>query len=258
MTEARWGPVCVRRTPWDGDVFGVSTAEYRVEGAPSAAEVEAGLIGAVKSGQYDLLYGRLLPTTEVSRALLLTGFYACETQLVYSLSERSRRLSALDATSGCTVSLATADDADAVLAAAHGLFRFSRFHEDPLIPVDLAEARMRAWVRDLAVRQVTLLVARSSKGQLIGFMFCTIGRVAELTLGGCTPEASFLAPKFWKALVDFLFSLGARSITAAVSAANVPMMRVYGDLGFNVLRTAFDYHWHRPGSPLVAIERPRI
>lgn len=252
MSDASWGPVTVRDTPWDAAVFGVATGEVRLGEGPWASEAEretalhAALAEVTASGRYDLLYGRVTPDPAVVRALRRVGFSACETQVVYGLSARRWQPPAAGA-AGLAVHAATPADVPDVVAASQGMFRYSRFHEDPDIPGPLADARMVGWVRDLAAREAPLLVARSSAGALIGFMFCTTGPTAELTLGGCTPAASFLAPRFWAGVVEAVFQRGARAITAAVSAANVPMMRVYGDLQFNAVRSGVDYHWHRPG-----------
>jgi hypothetical protein len=178
-----------------------------------------------------------------ARILLAKAFFACETQISFSLSERKYR-SIGSPISQLTVKPGGDCDYLEVIAASNGLFPFSRFHEDPLIRRDRADARMVAWVRDLATSKAPLLVARSSTGRLIGFMFYKQGENADLTLGGCTPEASFLAPKFWRALLDYLFANGSRSIKAGVSAANTSMLRVYVDLGFNISSTRVDYHWH--------------
>lgn len=245
VTEEQWGPVVVRSTPWDAAVLDLATAEFRVTGTPPAEDLKAGLRCAIDSGKYDLLYGRVSPSAAVAGVLLATGFFACETQILFAMSERKFRAAGSGLAPRLAAAMAGDKDYKAAIDAARGLFQYSRFHEDPLISNDRAEARMRAWVGDLARRKTPLLVAYSSAGRMIGFMFCKTGPDAELILGGCTSEASFLAPRFWGGVVDFLFAQGARTIRAGVSAANVPMLRVYVELGFNVVSTGFDYHWHR-------------
>lgn len=234
----------MRSTPWDAAIFGLATAEFQLMGSPPMQELESGLEALLTSGRYDLLYGRILPVSAIAKLLWAKGFFICETQVVLTLSERKYRAWG-GRVSPIRVNWASDADYEAVTQGTEKLFQYSRFHEDPLILRECADQRMLRWICDLAKRRTRLLVSYSSTGQVIGFMFCKTGHEAELTLGGCLPEGSFLALHFWAGVVGALFEQGSRVVKVGVSAANVPMLRVYGELGFNVVSTAFDYHWHR-------------
>lgn len=237
-----------RPTPWDERVFEVKTIEItdlRFESVENGRVLVRKLL---KEHQPELCYGRFdaddFSTKEV---MLQTDFFPVESQASlfipslgrYSLLEtHQKRILDLDE--------ADAEDRRAVIDHSAGMFKFSRFHEDPFIDQDKADQRMQNWVRQMVEEGQPLLVYRM-KGALTSFVFYEIkGQVVTLNLGGSVEGRGMITPYFFGSVIDYFKKREMKVLDGVdVSIANTGIFKVYLALNFELRKTYIDYHWHK-------------
>jgi len=155
---------------------------------------------------------------------------------------------------GLVVREATVQDGDAILDIAASCFRYSRFHLDPLIPLECANAIKRAWVWSYLERQRGEQLLAAFMGERpIGFL-----AVLETKIKGMSARVIDLVgvdqaqqrSGVGKALVGaFLVDCTKRGTLAVVGtqAANLPSLRLYEAMGFRVCDTTYVLHAHVGG-----------
>jgi dTDP-4-amino-4,6-dideoxy-D-galactose acyltransferase len=202
---------------------------FRVEGS-GAADFEA------SPG----FYFAKVPTDRVAdvRALERRGFSVVDTNVTF---EHQRDVACAHDIVG---DLEPAD-ADAVLAIAGSAFRYSRFHLDPEIGIELAHHVKREWIRNYVrgVRGDRLFVARS-RGIPVGFLAALVGHgTAVIDLVAVAPDAH--GNGVGSALVA-AFSARYQAMPRIVGTqiANVPSIRLYTKLGFALARSQYILHLH--------------
>lgn len=152
---------------------------------------------------------------------------------------------------GLVVREATTYDADAILAIAASCFRYSRFHLDPAVLMERANAIKRAWVQSYLDRcRGEQLLAAFVGDQAVGFLAVLetrvkgkLGRVIDLIGVDQLQQRCGVG----KALVGaFLVDCTKRGVLAVVGtqAANVPSLRLYEAMGFRVCETTYVLHAH--------------
>lgn len=189
---------------------------------------------------------------ETVGALTTLGFRVVDVNVTLSCSPQ------MIANPVCHASLvvreAGADESEAIATIARSCFRYSRFHLDPAIPTEQANAIKRAWIHSYLTRQrgEQLLVALAN-GKPAGFL-----AVLETTVEGRPSRVIDLVgvdPTYQrcgvgKALVGaFLVECTKRGTLALVGtqAANIPSLRLYESLGFRVCETTYVLHAHVGG-----------
>jgi ribosomal protein S18 acetylase RimI-like enzyme len=218
------GADCWRPTPWDRIAFGVDTfeAEEPTEAALAAARS--------RPGHYTARVRPLASTAQLDAH----GFYYCDT-LIEPYCERERFRPARHS----SASIATAPDAAATLAACHGAFDHGRFHRDFNIPRRLADVRYDNWIRQLLAQGKVL--GLNWNGRQAGF-FAVEGSRAVLHAVDAEHRGRGLAKFLWSAALDYLFEQGCAEVSSSISAANLPVMNLYGGLGFRFRNATDIYH----------------
>jgi GNAT superfamily N-acetyltransferase len=134
---------------------------------------------------------------------------------------------------------------DAVLAIAGSAFRYSRFHLDPQVGLDLAHLVKREWIANYVkrVRGDALLVARDG-GRPIGFLApimahdtAVIDLVAVATDAHGKGAGSALCAAFANRYRGMPRIVGTQ-------VANVPSVRLYTKLGFALSKSSYVLHLH--------------
>jgi ribosomal protein S18 acetylase RimI-like enzyme len=155
---------------------------------------------------------------------------------------------------GLVVREATAPDGEVLLSIAASCFRYSRFHLDPAIPPERANAIKRAWVRSYLTRQRgERLLAAFVHERPVGFLAVLEtkvkgknARIIDLVGVDHTQQGRGVG----KALVGaFLVECTKRETLAVVGtqAANLPSLRLYESMGFRVCETTYVLHAHVGG-----------
>ncbi len=216
----------IQRDAWLSEVMARSV--FRVDGVTEIPD-EPGF------------YFAKVPTDRVADVGALTrrGFAVVDTNVTF---ERVREVAIA---TDVDVSDCTADDADGVLAIAGAAFRYSRFHLDPAIGVALANHVKREWVANYVrrVRGDALFVARVD-GRPAGFLAALVAHgTAVIDLVAVAPSAH--GKGIGSALCDaFAKRYAGQPRIVGTQIANVPSIRMYTKLGYELARSAYVLHRH--------------
>ena len=237
-----------RPTPWDEAVFNKKTVEitkFTFDSISSGKKLVQQLLYVEKP---DLCYGRFQADDfNIKEIMLQQSFFPVESQATlhipslekYQLPEtHQKRLLKLHE--------ATEDDRNQVIAHTPGMFKFSRFHEDPFIDPKLADIRMQNWVGQMVEEHSPLLVYKM-KDKLTSFVFYDINEdIVTLKLGGSIEGRGMITPYFFGSVIDHFKSKGMKMMNGvSVSTANTGIFKVYLALNFELRDTFLDYHWHK-------------
>jgi GNAT superfamily N-acetyltransferase len=187
---------------------------------------------------------------DVVRGLGTVGFYPVDVNITLARSPGT----AENVAAVFDVEQARSEYEDAVLAIAGSVFRYSRFHLDPLLPRELADRVKRDWIESYfrGRRGDHLLVALDDGGP-VGFLAVLDGerdgrRVRTIDLVGVSVDHQ--ARGVGRALTQrFLADADGVSdvVEVGTQAANVAATKMYERMGFGVARTAFVLHKHVGG-----------
>src|SRR5688572_28376361 len=132
----------VHNDPWLAEVMGRPV--FRVQGS-GVFEFVAAHIARQPAGFY---FAKVATDrfSDVS-ALSELGFVVVDTNVTFELTAE------IPLSTTVEVSEIQAADEDSVLAIAGSAFRYSRFHLDPAIGLDLAHRVKREWIRNYVTRQ---------------------------------------------------------------------------------------------------------
>lgn len=249
MIESRAG---VSPDPWLADLVGCPV--YRVD-VPTA-DALAALDAALDRQPRAFVYAKCA-TTDIAAAARLSGhgFYVVDTNVTLDATPADvRRAAPARRNSNISVRTVSAGDVDEVLRIAGSCFRYTRFHLDPAIPRDVADAVKREWIRSYVERRRgdRLFVALSG-GTPVGFLaaLLTADRAPAAIIDLVGVDTSAQRTGVGVALVDAFaatFEDRCERLEVGTQAANVPSLRLYAALGFSVCRTAYVFHRHVPGS----------
>lgn len=176
------------------------------------------------------------------QALASLGFVVVDTNVTFDLANEPTLVSGIDVTELQTNETV---EAAAVLAIAGSAFRYSRFHLDPLVGLDLAHHVKREWIANYVkrVRGEPLLVARD-KGRIVGFLAPILAHgTAVIDLVAVATDAS---GRGVGSALCAAFAQRYRGIPRIVGTqiANVPSIRLYTKLGFVLSKSAYVLHLH--------------
>jgi ribosomal protein S18 acetylase RimI-like enzyme len=223
------------------------------DGHPGDAAASLPALSAHRDAHPRAMYYGKVATTAVDavEALSRVGFYVVDVNVTFA---RAASAPAVRSDPRFTVTCATDDGAGDVLEIAASAFRYSRFHLDPAIPIETANRLKRAWIESYLQksRGDRLLVAIDERGMTAGFLAALLtdregATVAVIDLIGVRSHCqrsgagTALVAAFCRAYADRCdrFEVGTQ-------AANVPSLRFYHRLGFDVAATTYVLHMHAP------------
>jgi ribosomal protein S18 acetylase RimI-like enzyme len=148
------------------------------------------------------------------------------------------------------VTVATPSDADDVASLAGRCFTYSRFHADPHVRKDVADAVKREWARNACKGRAAVTYIVRYGARIAGFLAVLTrsnsrGKDAVIDLISVDPAfqgkglGRALSTRFiqdWRGQADRL--------VVGTQAANIPAMQLYEGLGFRIHETAFVLHAH--------------
>jgi GNAT superfamily N-acetyltransferase len=140
-----------------------------------------------------------------------------------------------------------------VLEIARSSFRFSRFHLDPLIPLESAHQIKHDWILNYLLRKrgEHLWVA-SVAGRPAGFLAVIAGndagrRYRAIDLIGVAP--AYQGQGIGQALVAYFIDTyrdHSDFLLVGTQIANLPSIHLYQKLGFSLVKSAYVMHLHLP------------
>ncbi|MHC1791852.1 GNAT family N-acetyltransferase [Solidesulfovibrio sp.] len=137
------------------------------------------------------------------------------------------------------------EDRDGVTALARRAFTSSRFHRDPLLSKDCADAVKAAWAANFFAGQRGdgLLVAEAD-GQVAGFLLY-LCRQGMMVIDLVAVDAPWRAMGLGTSLVAEAFAAsGQAGLVVGTQAANLPALRLYQSLGFRLAGVKYVLHHH--------------
>jgi GNAT superfamily N-acetyltransferase len=218
----------------------------RVSGSIAAHEAREGarMLQAVAGGP-GFAYARV-STADVraAQAFEEAGFRIVDTGVTLEAADLRAA-----APSAAKTRLARGEDAAAVEAIARTAFRFSRFHLDPRIPTELADEIKAQWAGNFfrGGRGEHMVVAEHG-GEIAGFLQLLSGADGTRTIDLVAVAADRRGQGLGAAMIGF----AAREcgpptrLRVGTQAANVPSLRLYARLGFEVTDTQYVFHCHGP------------
>jgi len=215
-------------TPWDARALGVPTYELTSNG-PDAMALLAGVSGH---------FTAKIPPRQDATPLRRAGFYYCDTLLEpWGTGDDLRP--AEDPQASFLRDMAWPD----LLRIGHGAF-FGRYHRDPAISREKADARYDQWLRELHEREAVygLLYGGRPAGfiAVLDGMFVLHAMAAEFRGRG-------LARALWTLVIRDQFASGQAVLHSSVSAGNLPIVNLYASLGFRFRNPLDVYHaWFPP------------
>lgn len=225
-----------RPAPWDAAVLGHGCAEIlSCEAADAAALTE--LLAAFNQLAVDqairLAYTRAEPTAMHKQAFHAAGFYFAEASYLIS-QPRLQASAGHDRLVRRGLSLAPAEPGDlpAIRDILANDFAHGRIHEDPWVRPDQAAARNRAWLDDL-LRQGHEVLAYRHGDSVIGLHIQhSAGSRTDWVLTGVQRSHALLGASLWAEALRLNRLRGLREVHTLVSAANLPILNLYRQLGF--------------------------
>lgn len=240
--------------PWLKAIFGYPVFRLAVS-AEDTAEGLSDQIGAFLSrGQRKdrSFYYTRIPTTRVDCLTTLTsvGFNVVDVAVTFAMPVGAVRHSG---ELGVPVLIRDARPGDhsILLKIASSCFGYSRFHLDPAIPNDTANAVKRAWVQSYCQSQrgERLLVAERD-GQPVGFLAILArgsGNRAKWIIDLLGVDSAHQGCGIGQALVEAFIAAGnvrAQSLQVGTQVANLPSLRLYEKCGFRIIESAYVLHAH--------------
>ena len=221
---------------WLGERLGVPA--YTVAPA-DAAELSA----RAESGETAFYQARVdCRRTDEAIALAAAGMRVVDVNLTLE-----RRPGLEDAAASWTIAEAGDDDWDALLDIAGSAFRCSRFHLDPDIGEDTADAIKRSWMESYRDRKRGdhVLVARQGAGPPAGFIAVIAEpatHVIDLVAVSADARGRGAGRALTCAFVDRAHALDVTTVRVGTQAANVPATSLYERLRFTLSASAYNLH----------------
>ncbi|MBI5034929.1 MAG: GNAT family N-acetyltransferase [Chloroflexi bacterium] len=232
---------------WLANIFGYPV--FKVTLASEESTVTANSFAQAAASSAAFLYAKI-STTRIDQVRTLTahGFNVVDVNVTLD------RIPALNTDSDdkqIIVRDLRADEHDAVLKIAETSFVYSRFHLDPQIPNQLANAIKRAWIKSYCQKErgERLLIAEVD-GKPVGFLAVlktTINGESARVIDLITVDKAYQRQGIGRALVNFFIRDSVNAVSrlrVGTQAANIPSLQLYENLGFRIAETTFVLHAH--------------
>ncbi|RMH59766.1 MAG: GNAT family N-acetyltransferase [Zetaproteobacteria bacterium] len=218
-------PDSVRFVPWDTEVFGLPCYEI------VRPDNEALHFATKHPGHYTI---KVDPLSGSKARLHQHGFYYVDTLIEpHCTADRLVHFRHTRCRFGKQVTL------EELAPLCEQSFLHGRFHRDFNIPSQAADLRYQRWLEQMFDEgEVFGLYFERA---LAGFIAC---RGGHLTLHALAREwrGRGLAKYFWSAVCAHLFEQGVEVVRSSISAANLPVLNVYAQLGFRFADAKDVYH----------------
>ncbi len=232
----------IHSTPdnWLAAILGHPAWRVSGEVAPGDPETLRAL-----TAQSAFLYARL-PTTSVAS---VQSYEDAGFRLVDVTITLETGLLPVDDAPALTVGFARPEDAAALVQLAGEGFDRSRFHLDPRIPAQLASTIKERWVANYFTggRGTHMVVGRDAQGP-VSFLQLLADPAGVLTIDLIAVASRARRQGFGRAMIAFAARTcpGVHRLRVGTQAANGESLRFYGQLGFQVVDSAYVLHCHGP------------
>jgi nucleoside-diphosphate-sugar epimerase/ribosomal protein S18 acetylase RimI-like enzyme len=155
------------------------------------------------------------------------------------------------ASGDCLLRFAEPADRDAVVDLARRNFVFTRFHQDRLIPKSVADEIKAQWAGNFfSGQRGDQLVVAILQGKIVGFALLVTAPGAPVTIDLIAVEEAYRRRGIAAEMIAFVESQFAPSVIAVgTQVANLPSVRLYEKLGFQLAAAQYVFHFHNPAVP---------
>jgi len=249
-----WGSVgCV---PWDSSCFGFGVGTARLHAPEDVAD--PGLLGAALDAWMDRHAVRLLDCRFPAEqgASVLAAQRAGFRWVMVSLRTRLRAIRpGKKEVSRISLREVQQDDRAGLERIAQTAFRDGRYFADPAFPNEPASKRFVQWIARAmdslsSGDPATRIWVIGPVGRPTGFMHVEVdGAGADLRLGAVAEEhVGFGGYFLYAGTLERLQAEGVRTVTAEISATNVPALSLYAALSFEFVGADVVLHRRRGGA----------
>jgi RimJ/RimL family protein N-acetyltransferase len=146
---------------------------------------------------------------------------------------------------------AAADEVPLLVDIARTSFGFERFHSDPRLTNDAADARYANWVAATPENPSQRLLSITRRGEVIGVFI--VENVADggvywhLTAIGEEHQGHGTGLATWRTMLEFHERSGATSVSTTITATNVAVLNLYAKLAFRFRPPEMTFHWFQDG-----------
>jgi GNAT superfamily N-acetyltransferase len=245
---------------WLAAIIGHDVLKVSVDAGEVAGGVDTGTgwetLSSHISGQARGTYYAKVDVTRIDivKQLGELGFYVVDVNVTFGLN-KAKASPRIQPQPGfrCQIGEAPAGQHEQVLEIARSCFRFSRFHLDPRIPLEIANQIKHDWILNylLQKRGERLWVA-TVDGRAVGFLAVIAGNDAgrayrAIDLIGVAP--AYQGQGIGQALVAFFVDFykdRSDFLQVGTQIANLPSLRLYPKFGFSLVKSAYVMHLHVP------------
>jgi ribosomal protein S18 acetylase RimI-like enzyme len=178
----------------------------------------------------------------VSRWLEEIGFYLVDTNVVFDKPAAKNCLKDIN----CIVRPAQPGDRSAVMDLALRNFEYSRFHLDPNISIDCANAVKAEWVGNFfAGQRGDSMVVALAEDTVAGFLQLIHGNNDDLIVDLIAVNHAHRGKGLATAMICYAENHANKSlIVVGTQVTNVPSVRLYQKLGFRMRSSQYIFHYH--------------
>lgn len=250
--------VVARPLPWDSQFFGVPMGRIDYVLASTGATEEhiesavAGTIQAARAAGVQHLAARVdVADLRTMGVLEAAGFRTMDALVTYIMRPGKDMHPAVRPVG--TIRDATPADTDAIVAITADAYRGyrGRFHLDPHLPAERADALYLEWARACAARTMadTVIVAEDAAGEVSGYLAYRrrepVSAIASPVFGGGLGAVRRDTPGAYTGLIQE-GSIRAHAAGAVSECQtqnyNFPVIRVYEAAGFHYVRAEYTLH----------------
>lgn len=236
-------------------VFKISLDEADMAGDGDTARVSEPITQHWRRQARGSYYAKIDTTRiEVVKLLGAIGFYVVDVNVTFGLDKQDAPPRVLPKPgSRCRIGESQAKQHEEVLEIARSSFRYSRFHLDPLIPLEIANQIKHDWILNylLKKRGEHLWVA-TVDGRAAGFLAVIAGndaakRYHAIDLIGVAPayQGQGIGQALMAFFIDFYLA-PSDFLQVGTQIANLPSIRLYQKCGFSLIKSAYVMHFHVP------------
>ena len=177
------------------------------------------------------------------QALENLGFHLVDTNIVFNkpLSEDFNLLG------NCEVRFTMPEDETQTVDLAGKSIVYSRFHQDNNFSIEMANKLKAEWVRNcFSGKRGQAMVIALVEGVIVGFLQLLISKDGIMRIDLMAVDAGHQRKGIGKDMISFaeMNSQGTKQVWAGTQIVNMPSIRFYQKLGFNMAETYYVFHYH--------------
>jgi ribosomal protein S18 acetylase RimI-like enzyme len=171
------------------------------------------------------------------------GFHLVDTNIVFNkpLSENFNLLG------NCEVRFAMPEDETQTVDLAGKSIVYSRFHQDNNFSIETANKLKAEWVRNyFSGKRGQAMVIALAEGAIVGFLQLLISKDGIMRIDLMAVDAGQQRKGIGKDMIAFaeMNSCGIKQVCVGTQIVNIPSIRFYQNLGFNMAEAHYVFHYH--------------